>query len=90
MPGVSFGGAADVEVRELVQQGLEHIARADAGVGGDREAELGRDGKAEAVGPGTSAAHLQLRRPFRQRAVGKDGQGRSLSISRSSGTPATR
>ena len=50
MPGVGFAGAADVEVDQLVQQGLEDVAGADAGIGGDREAELAGDGEAEPVG----------------------------------------
>ena len=89
MPGVGFGGAADVEVGQLVEQGLEDVTGTDAGVGGDREAVLGRDGEAEAVGALARAADLELGRLDGQRAVGEDRQGRSRSISRSSAIPAT-
>ncbi|HSS32501.1 MAG TPA: hypothetical protein VLL27_04390 [Solirubrobacterales bacterium] len=72
MPAVGFGCAADVEVSELMKQGLEDVAGADAGVGGDRESVLGRDGEAEAVRPDAGAAYLQLWRARRERAAGKD------------------
>ena len=75
MPGVGFGGAADVKVDELVQQGLEHVAAADPGVGGDREPELGRDGEADSVRAAAGAAHLQPGASGGERAVGEDGQG---------------
>jgi hypothetical protein len=74
VPGVGLGGAADVEVRELVQQGLQHVAGADAGIGRDLEPELAGDGEAEPVWLAARAAHLQRRGRRRQRAAGEHRQ----------------
>ena len=71
---MSLRGAADVEVDQLVQEGLEHIARADAGIGGDRESELARDREAEAVGAATRAPHLELGPALGERPAGEDAQ----------------
>lgn len=79
MPGVGFGGAADVEVDQLMQQRLQHVTGADAGIGRDREAELAGDGEAEAVGPGASAADFELGASLRQRPVG-EGRQRSQTF----------
>jgi hypothetical protein len=74
VPGVGLGGAADVEVDQLVQEGLEGVAAGDARVGGDGEAGLARDGKAETVGALARAADLELGRRAGQRPAGEDGQ----------------
>ncbi len=74
VPGVRFGSAADVEVGELVEEGLEDVAGADVRVGGDREAKLGGDGEAEPVGAAAGPAHPQLRGALGQRSGGEDGQ----------------
>jgi len=58
VPGVGLGGAADVEVDQLVEEGLEHVAASDPGIGGDREAELAGDGEAEAIRAPLGAADL--------------------------------
>jgi hypothetical protein len=60
---------------QLVEEGLEDVAGADAGVGGDREAVLGRDGETEAVGALARAADLELGRLLGQGAVDEDRQG---------------
>jgi hypothetical protein len=71
---MGIGGAADVEMDQLVQEGLQHVAAADAGIGGDREAELAGDGEAETVGAFAGAADLELRRGASQRPVREDRQ----------------
>ena len=75
MPAVCLGGAADVQVDELVEQRLQHVAGADAGVGGDGEAELGRHGEAEAVGAAACSPHLELGLASGQKTVGEHRQG---------------
>ena len=35
VPGVGLGGAADVKVDQLVEEGLEDVAAADPGIGRD-------------------------------------------------------
>jgi hypothetical protein len=57
---VGFGGATDVEVDQLVQQRLQHVTGTNAGIGGDREAELAGHSEAEPVGTGAGAADLEL------------------------------
>jgi hypothetical protein len=75
VPGVRARLAPEVQVDELVQQGLEHVAGADPRIRGDREPPLARDGEAEAVGAGAAAPNLELRRRERQRPAGERGQG---------------
>jgi hypothetical protein len=74
VPGVGFGGPANVKVDQLVQQRLQHVARADAGVGGNREAELAGNREAEPIRTGARPAHLELGPVLRQRPVSEDRQ----------------
>lgn len=74
VPGVGLGGAADVQVDQLVEERLSDVAGADPGVVGDLEAELAGNGKAEAVGALAGPPHLELRSPHRERTVGEDRQ----------------
>jgi hypothetical protein len=68
------GAAPDVQVNELVEQRLERVAGTDAGVGGDREAELRGHRETEPVRAAAGAAHLQLRLACDQWACGEDRQ----------------
>jgi hypothetical protein len=71
---VGFGGSADVEVDQLVEEGLQYVSGSDAGIGGDRESELTRDGEAEPVRAAAGAADLELWPSPGQRPVGEDRQ----------------
>jgi hypothetical protein len=69
---MGFGGTADVEVDKLVEEGLEHVAATDPGIGGDGEAELAGDGEAESIGALAGTADLELGGGAGQRAGGED------------------
>ncbi len=74
VPGPRLGGAAQVKVHQLMEEGLENVARADSRIGGNRKTELGGDGEAETVGARARSADLERRGSGRKRAAGEDRQ----------------
>jgi hypothetical protein len=74
VPTMPAGLGPDVEMDELVEQGLQGVAGPDSRVRGDREPPLLRDREPEPVRPAGGTSNLELGPADRQLAAGEGRQ----------------